>query len=131
MQKEKLLNLLKKKDQSVEKVEISNPYSQKELNDHVSNMGFPVEQTPKLSEIAKSLNPQIKNLDTKPELEGKDEKNPLSIVRKHIMTQNNHMEKSDNIKPFKSQETHESSDSNKQLSIQALKKLIAKYKGEK
>lgn len=131
MDKNKLLNLLKKKDQSVEKVEVPNPYSQDELNTHISNMGFPVDPVPKLSEMAKLLNPQTQVLDTKPELDGKDEKNPLSIVRKHVMAPQNHAQKSDTIKPFKSQDSSESTGSNKQLSIQALKKLIAKYKGER
>ena len=113
MQKEKLLNLLKQKDQSVEKVTEQNPYSQDDLSKFISGVGFDVEQTPNLSELAKLLNPQTKVLDEKKELNNTDEKNPLSIVRKNLMKQ------------------EEDTGDDKQLSIQALKKLIAKYKGER
>lgn len=113
MEKDKLLNLLKKKDQSVEKVTEQNPYSQDDLSKFIDGVGFDVEQTPNLSEIAKLLNPQTKVLDTKPELKNTDEKSPLSMVREHLMKQ----------------EKNDSQD--KQLSIEAMKKLIAKYKGER
>jgi hypothetical protein len=113
MEKEQLLKLLAKKDQSVEKVKEQSPYSQDDLSKFISGVGFDVEQTPKLSEIARLLNKQSPVLDEKKELEGKVEKNPLSIVRANLMAQNN-----------------KDTGDDKQLSIQALKKLIAKYKDE-
>lgn len=114
MDKTKLLNLLQKKDQSVEKPSEANPYSQDNLSKFIGGIGFDVEQTPKLSELAKSLNPQTEVLDEKPELKDTDRKNQLSVVRQHLMNQKD-----------------ENTGDDKQLSIQALKKLIAKYKGER
>lgn len=120
MEKEQLLKLLNKKDQSVEKITEQNPYSQDDLSKFIGGIGFNVEQTPNLSEIAKLLNPQTKALDTKPELNNTDEKSPLSMVRAHLMKQAKN--------PI--HEEKEDTGDDKQLSIQALKKLIAKYKGE-
>lgn len=114
MEKEELLNLLKKKDQSVEKASEVNPYSQDDLSKFIDSTGYNVEQTPNLTALAKLLNPQNNVLDEKKELNNKDEKNPLSIVRKNLLNKNN-----------------EDTEDDKQLSIQALKKLIAKYKGER
>ena len=113
VEKEKMLELLNKKDQSVEKTEEPNPYSQDNLHKFIGGLGFNIEGTPKLSELAKLLNPQTQVLDNKPELESTDRKNQLTTVRKHLM--NN-----------KKEDTGD----DKQLSIEALKKLIAKYKGE-
>lgn len=116
MEKEQLLKLLKKKDQSVEKTEEPNPYSQDNLHKFINSVGFDVEQTPKLSELARLLNPKAEVLDLKPELKGKDEKNPLSLVREKLLAQ--------------SEKEPQADSKDKQLSIEALKKLIAKYKGE-
>ena len=113
MEKEQLLKLLSKKDQSVEKVPEQKPYSQDDLHKFITSTGFNVEQTPKLSELARLLNPQTEVLDEKKELGNKDEKNPLSIVRANLLNKNK-----------------EDTGDDKQLSIQALKKLIAKYKDE-
>jgi hypothetical protein len=115
MQKEKLLNLLSKKDQSVEKTtEEPNNYSQGDLHKFIGRLGFDVEGTPKLSELAKLLNPQTQVLDEKPELQGQDNKHHLSMVREHLSRQKGEIDPQD-----------------KQLSVEALKKLIAKYKGER
>jgi len=111
VEREEVLKLLKKKDQSVEKPTEQNPYSQTDLSKFIDDAGYEVEQTPKLSELAKLLNKQNNPLDLKQELNEQD-KNPISTVRKHIS------------------EKDEIDEPNKQLSIQALKRLIAKYKGE-
>lgn len=111
MEREKLEGLLSKKDQSVEKPSEENPYSQDDLSKFINDVGYAVDGTPKLSELAKLMNRQNNPLDTKQEV--KDNKNPLSIVRKHLSAEKPQIDGQD-----------------KQLSIEALKKLIAKYKGE-
>jgi hypothetical protein len=114
MEKEQLINLLKSKDQSVEKVQEQSPYSQDDLSKYIGGLGFNIEQTPKLSELAKSLNPYTQVLDEKKEI--KDEKNPISIVRNLLLNKSEKEPKEDR--------------SDKQLSIEALQRLIANYKGE-
>ena len=116
MEKEQLLKLLSKKDQSVEKTTEQNPYDQADLSKFIDGVGFNVEQKPNLSQLAKLLNPQSKVLDQKKELEGKIEKNPLTIVREKLLD--------------KSEREPQTDPKDKQLSIEALKKLIAKYKGD-
>lgn len=116
MEKEQLLQLLKRKDQSVEKQTEVNPYSQEELSKFIDGVGFNIEEKPNLSELAKLLNPQNKVLDEKKELNNTDEKNPISLVRKHLLD--------------RSEKEPQDKSSDKQLSIEALKRLIAKYKGE-
>lgn len=113
MEKEQLLQLLSKKDQSVEKSTDQNPYNQSDLHKHISDSGFAVEQKPNLSELAKLLS---KNIDTKPELEAQVEKNPLTLVREKLLS--------------KSEKEPQSESPDKQLSVKALKQLIAKLKGE-
>lgn len=143
MSKQKLLGLLKEKDQSVEAPSAPNPYSQSDLNTHINNMGFQAEPTPNLSDLAASLNPQNKQLDTKPELANTDTSNALSMVRQHLMNQAKAPSvpsmppvKSSSglpINPYKQQiaaPVKQIEPQNKQLNMEALKSIMARRRGK-
>ena len=117
MSKQKLLAMLQKKDQSVEKVTDQNPYSQDALSSHISDSGFDVEGTPDISGMAEALKSSF--LDTKPELKNEGVKNHLSLLHKHIA-------ESGKLPKV----TEEKSPVNKQLNMKAMHKVIAKYRGE-
>jgi hypothetical protein len=135
MSKEKLLSMLQNKghavdhskDQSVEKVTEPNPYSQADLSDFITKVGFPIEQNPDLTGAAESLNKKSKVLDT-------EEKQPLSpdhlsLLHQHLAAKGR-LPKPPEMSKLPEAKV-ESSSENKQLSMKAMRNLIAKYKGKK
>lgn len=124
MSKEKLLEMLQKKDQSVEKVTEQNPYSQDALRDHIMESGIEVEGVPDISGMAESLRNPV--LDTKPELKGQNSRNHLSMLHKHLASTG----KLPKV-PGEEEIKQEKSPVNKQLNMKAMHNLIAKYRGKK
>jgi hypothetical protein len=126
MSKQKLLELLQKKDQSVEKAPEQNPYSQNDLSDHISDSGFAVEGTPDISGMAESLKSSF--LDTKEGLDKESTRNHLTMLHKHLAASGKIPKVPGEEKPEIKQEH---TPVNKQLNMKAMHNLIAKYRGKK
>ena len=123
MSKHKLLAMLQKKDQSVEKAPDQNPYSQDALHKHITDSGIEVEGTPDISGMAESL--QSSFLDSKPR---EMNRNHLTMLHKHLASTGQLPKVPGEEKP---EIKHEQSPVNKQLNMKAMHKVIAKYRGKK
>lgn len=84
-----------------------NPYSQKDLHSFIKRTGFAIDEVPQFSEMARVMNPTIKQ----------------DVVKKDLTNLDNH-DSIEDISPLKKNAEREM-----QVKKEALRKLIAKYKG--